>query len=101
MKMRKATIFQVLIFIASVEFCAVASSGISDHDNTTKLELTTLGVLNVSDSDSTTVLPNMLENATTTEDPKSILIPPATVVAQIVNADVPTKKPSRLMAAAS
>ena len=41
-----------------------------------------------------------LEPPTTTLDPQLELIPPATVVAQIIKANITTKKPSRLQAAA-
>ena len=107
----------------------VALSDSNNRDNTTHLDVTTtasvrkfaenttLSLLNESstisgvDKNSTENVNGILKNetittttteepTTTTPDPSLQLIPPATVEAQIVKANISTKKPSRLQAAA-
>lgn len=98
----------------------VELSETSDHDNSTQVESTTsANLLNVNhnsssnesslaseiDSNSTqninatTIESTSLEPMTTTPDPSLMLIPPADVQAQIVKANISTKRPSRIQIA--
>lgn len=92
--MKKIVILVLLQLVISIN--NVYLSETSDRDNTTKLKLTTIGsVLNVSES---TTLPENVTSSETTTLPTttSPLIPVATVEAQIKDAEVVTKKPSRI-----
>lgn len=111
---------QVLVLAKNVDL-----SEANDHDNTTKVELTTTSATHLNETESTTpanlsstilgidknsngtttfttpvVVTSTQEPQTTTADPQQLLIPPATDKAQIDKADIPEKKPSRLQAAA-
>lgn len=107
-KVANVVLLYLIVLISDVEL-----SEISNHDNTTKVEVTIGHVKQLNGSanatldqntpyDTTTqsILTTSTEVTPTTADPEQLLIPPATVAAQIVNADVSTKKPSRLAAAA-
>lgn len=124
-KMKKAFIavfLQVLVIVLAKD---LALSEANNRDNTTQTEA---NVKQLNATESATKLPSINENSTisaldknsteigvngtlkadvstqepstTTESLGDILIPPATVVAQIVNADISTKKPSRIQIAA-
>lgn len=98
----------------------------NNRDNKTQMDLTLDGAKQANSTESTT-LPMLIGNSTitggfdrnstesvngtlridttiepitTTPDPQELLIPPATVEAQIVKANISSKKPSRLQAAA-
>lgn len=103
----------------------LALSETNNRDNKTHIELTTAGAKQVNSTESTTLptlygnstisgidnnsteslnetlrLETTLEPITTTPVPQEPLIPVATVEAQIIKANISSKKPSRLQAAA-
>lgn len=112
-KVSSVVLIHLIILISDVKL-----SETSNHDNTTKVETTIGHVKQLNGTENATALDQNSSNDTTTQsiltttlltttsteatpstaDP-DLLIPPATVAAQIVNADVSTKKPSRLQAA--
>lgn len=119
-----AILVQVLVLAKNVDL-----SEVNDHDNTTKVELTTISATHLNETGSTipanlsSMIPGIDKNSTaivngtttfttpvvvtttqapqtTTADPQELLIPPATDKAQIDKANIPEKKPSRLQQAA-
>lgn len=118
-KMMKAFIAILLQLLLIVLAKDVALSESNNRDNKTQIESPTTSSnsaesttpylsLNVSstisgiDKNSTENLNGTMATTTesTTLDPQLLLIPPATVEAQIVKANISSKKPSRLQAAA-
>lgn len=114
MMMKKAiiAILLQLPLIVLAKDVALSESNIRDNSTQTATSAnltestTPLSQLNVSSTisgidNNSTESPNVTstEPTTTTEDPQLLLIPPATVEAQIVKANISTKKPSRLQAA--
>lgn len=113
-------IFSVAIFLQLpliVLTKDLALSETTNRDNTTQTESTTVVTVNLTDStthatsiitisgvdkNSTEILNATVSttavSTTTTEDPNSMLIPPASVEAQIFKANI-TTKPSRFQAA--
>lgn len=119
--MKKALIAFLLQLPLIVLTKDVALSETNNRDNTTQIELEAAkqfistesttnpnetSTISGADNGQTEAANVTLKIDTTTAVPKStttledLLIPPATVDAQIVNADISTKKPSRLQLAA-
>lgn len=120
--MKKALIAFLLQLPLIVLTKDVALGETSNRDNITNLELTsaanarqaestTLSSLNetstISGADKNSMNETLKAETTTPEAPTSttsleqLLIPPATVEAQIVNANISTRKPSRLQVVAA
>lgn len=108
-----AVLLHLLLVLRDVELSESNDNKTSEVESTTasakqlKVESTTLPTINENSTISIVdknVATNVTEATTaepttTTTDPEQMLIPPAKVEAQIVNADVTTRKPSRLQAA--
>lgn len=91
-----------VLVIRSEEVTSAAPTTAQSRDNLTSVDLIAKNEENVTSSSTTiSVESTTVKIAETTKEPDSshLLIPPATDKAQIVNANVTTKKPSRFQAA--
>lgn len=84
---------------AQIELAAAGAKQVNSTESTTPLTLSENSTIWGVDKNSTESINGTEALTTTTPDPQQLLIPPATVEAQIVKANISTPKPSRLQAA--
>lgn len=84
---------------AQIELAAAGAKQVNSTESTTPLTLSDNSTIWGVDKNSTESINGTEALTTTTPDPQQLLIPPATVEAQIVKANISTPKPSRLQAA--